>query len=154
MKYLVDTDWVIHFLKGHKQTIDTLNFLYHDGFAISVITFSEIYEGIYYFEDEKREKLENDFKNFLKGVVILDVDEDIGKKFSELRAKLRKEGNLIDNFDLLIASTAISHDLELLSNNVRHFQRIENLKLKSLDDFKEIIEPEPPKENGELSPGE
>ena len=84
----------------------------------------------------------------------MDVGEDIGKKFSELRAKLRKEGNLIDNFDLLIASTAISHDLELLSNNVRHFQRIENLKLKSLDDFKEIIEPEPPKENGELSPGE
>lgn len=135
MRYLVDTDWIINFLKGQKQTVEILDSLFYEGYAISVISFAEIYEGIYYFGYEKRKTLERDFRNFLEGVAVLDVNEEIGKEFAQLRAKLRKEGNLIDNFDLLIASTALFYGLELLSNNTRHFQRIENLILKSIDDF-------------------
>ncbi len=135
MKYLVDTDWIINYLKGDESTVNTLETLYDKGFAISVISFSEIYEGIFYYKGKTRNKLERDFQQFLEGVIVIDVDENIGKVFGELRAELRKEGNLIDNFDLLIASTAIQHDLELLSNNVKHFKRIKGLNFKCLNDF-------------------
>jgi tRNA(fMet)-specific endonuclease VapC len=138
LNYLVDTDWIINYLKGHNKTVNVLGALHGDGLAISVVSFSEIYEGIYYFENPKRKKLEGDFKNFLEGVMVLDVDEDIGKKFGQLRAKLRKKGNLIDNFDLLIASTAICYNLVLLSENVRHFNRVEGLQLKNTDKFEKI----------------
>ena len=87
-----------------------------------------------YFEN-KKETLERDFINFLEGVVVLGVDENIGKIFGELRAGLRKDGNLLENFDLIIAATALFHNLELLTNNVKHFDRIRKLRLKSITDF-------------------
>ncbi|MDQ1353879.1 MAG: tRNA(fMet)-specific endonuclease VapC [Acidobacteriota bacterium] len=106
--------------------------------AISVITFSEVYEGIYRFENEKRDELEENFQNFLRGVQILNVDENIAGVFAEQRAKLRRENKLIDNFDLLIGSTALYYNLELLTNNIKHFERIENLKFRCLNDFSDI----------------
>jgi len=109
--------------------------LYDDGFAISIISFSEIYEGIYRFDDKKREELEENFNSFLTGVQILNIDEEIARKFAEQRAKLRKKNKLIDNFDLLIGTTAVCHRLELLTGNVKHFERIEKLSIRSLADF-------------------
>ena len=45
---------------------------------------------------------------------------------------MRKAGRMIGDFDLLIASTCLCHDLTLLTNNVRHFNRIEGLRLLSI----------------------
>lgn len=106
--------------------------------AISVITFSEVYEGIYRFENEKREQLEENFQDFLGGIQILNVDENIARVFAEQRARLRRENKLIDNFDLLIGSTALYYNLELLTNNIKHFERIENLRFRCLNDFQNI----------------
>ena len=136
MKFLLDTDWIIRFLRGQRRTIEVMRSLYDEGFAISIISFSEVYEGIYRFEESKRDELEESFKNFLTGVQILNIDEHIAKIFAGQRAKLRRENKLIDNFDLLIGSTAMHHNLEVLTDNRKHFERIENLKLHNLDDFK------------------
>jgi predicted nucleic acid-binding protein len=51
MKYLVDSDWVIDYLAGRQQAITLLSSLAIEGLAISLITFGEIYEGIYYGRD-------------------------------------------------------------------------------------------------------
>ena len=50
-------------------------------------------------------------------------------KFAKLRAGLRKEGNLIDNMDLLIAATCLVNKLTLITGNVKHFQRVPGLKI-------------------------
>ena len=125
-------------MKGHQQTVEILTWLYNEGLCISVITFAEVYEGIYRFVKEKRNKLEESFQDFLSGVQILNIDENIVKIFAEQRSILRKENKLIDNFDLLIGSTAIYYNLELLTNNVKHFERINNLKLHNLNDFSDM----------------
>ena len=138
MKFLADTDWIINFLRGHQQTVEILSWLYDEGLGISVITFSEVYEGIYRFENEKRDELEENFHDFLRGVQILNVDENIAMIFAEQRAKLRRENKLIDNFDLLIGSTALFYNLELLTNNVKHFERIKTLRIRCLKDFPDI----------------
>jgi tRNA(fMet)-specific endonuclease VapC len=135
LKFLVDTDWIIKFLRGHQQTVEVSSSLYDEGVTISIISFSEVYEGIYRFENEKREELEENFKNFLTGVKILNIDENIARIFAEQRSKLRKENRLIDNFDLLIGSTALYYNLELLTNNIKHFERIDNLMLRDLKSF-------------------
>lgn len=135
MKYLVDTDWIIQFLRGQKQAVEVLSRLYDESFAISIISFAEVYEGIYRFEGVKRKELEANFQDFLTGIHILDIDENVAGIFAEKRAKLRRENKLIDNFDLLIGSTALYYNLELITYNVKHFGRIENLKLKNLNEF-------------------
>lgn len=137
-EFFADTDWIINFPRGHQQTVEILSRLYDEGLGISVITFSEVYEGIYRFENEKRDELEENFHDFLRGVQILNVDENIAMIFAEQRAKLRRENKLIDNFDLLIGSTALHYNLELLTNNVKHFERIKTLKIRCLNDFPDI----------------
>ncbi|MEA2052523.1 MAG: type II toxin-antitoxin system VapC family toxin [Euryarchaeota archaeon] len=68
-------------------------------------------------------------KDFLTGVTVLEINEEISKKFGEQRAKLRKQGKLIGDFDLLIASTSLCYNLTLLTYNINEFEREENLKI-------------------------
>jgi predicted nucleic acid-binding protein len=51
--------------------------------------------------------------------------------FSDLKAKYRKVGITIDDFDLLIAATALTYNQIVVTNNVKHFSRIEELKIEN-----------------------
>src|SRR5947209_6899307 len=48
MTYLVDTDYVADYLKGYQRATDVLTHLVTQGIGVSIITFAEVYEGIYY----------------------------------------------------------------------------------------------------------
>lgn len=76
----------------------------------------------------REEKL---FTRFLSGIVVLGITDEICQTFGKLRAEQRKVGVIIDNFDLLIASTALVHDLTILTDNVKHFKKIKGIKIKS-----------------------
>ena len=52
--YLIDTDWVIHYLNGHPAIVERLEELQEAGLAPSVISLAELYEGIYYSRDPDR----------------------------------------------------------------------------------------------------
>ncbi len=47
--------------------------------------------------------------------------------YAREKAKLRKKGLMIDDFDILIGSTAIAHDMIMTTNNVAHFKRLDNI---------------------------
>jgi len=127
MKYLIDTDWTIHYLNGKRSIVDQLTALRKEGLAISVISLAEVYEGVYYSLDPKSSQ--EGLNNFLKLVSILPDSDEIAKIFGKVRGGLRKKGELIDNFDLMIASTAIHHNLTVLTNNRKHFERVEGLEI-------------------------
>jgi tRNA(fMet)-specific endonuclease VapC len=127
MKYLVDTDWVIEYLKGREPVTQLLSDWVELGMAVSLITYGEVYEGIYFSQKPDRQKA--DFERFLQGVTLLSLTEEIMQHFARLRGQLRSSGQLIGDADLLIAATAIQHNLTLLTFNTRHFQRIPGLLL-------------------------
>lgn len=131
MKYLIDTDWVVLHLKGSQAVSQKLEeFSPHD-ITISIISLAELYEGIYYSQNPvKKQKLLEEF--LCSGITVLNLNESIIKTFAEERGKLRKRGELIDNFDLLIASTALYYDLTVLTNNRKHFERIAGLDIMSI----------------------
>ena len=58
---------------------------------------------------------------------VLEVSRSIMETFGELKAKLQKKGNVLSDLDLIIASTALSMNFVLVTNNVRHFKRIAGL---------------------------
>jgi tRNA(fMet)-specific endonuclease VapC len=129
MKYLIDTDWIIHALHGKRGVARKLLELREEGLAVSVISLAELYEGVYRSADPvANEKV---LKDFLSGVMVLGLNDEICKMFGELRAKLRKQGNLMGDFDLLIASTCLCHNLTLLTDNIKDFERVENLNFLS-----------------------
>jgi predicted nucleic acid-binding protein len=53
----------------------------------------------------------------------------IAERFAWLRSALRRQGMLIPDMDLLIAATALEHDLTLVTRNLSHFSRIPELRL-------------------------
>jgi tRNA(fMet)-specific endonuclease VapC len=127
MTYLVDTDWVADFLKGRRPALDLFEALGPDGLAISIITYGEIQEGILYWQN--RQPHEHGFRQFLRWVRVLPLTRTTMQHFARIRGDLRVRGQLIGDMDLLIAATALTHQLTLLTRNVRHFERIVGLQL-------------------------
>lgn len=60
---------------------------------------------------------------------LVPIDEDVCRRFGKERGRLRAMKRLIGDVDLLIGATALSRDLTLMTNNRRHFQIIEGLRL-------------------------
>jgi len=69
------------------------------------------------------------FRQFLAPFPILDLNEPIMERFAEIRSLLRRRGEIISDFDILIGATALFYDLTVLTYNKRHFKRIPDLKL-------------------------
>ena len=127
MKYLIDTDRVIDYLQGKEPAIELLESFAQDGAAISLITYGEIYEGVYY--GKSRERHEQGFRRFLQIVDVVSLNASILEEFARIRGLLRSQGQIIGDLDLLIAATALHHDLIVVTRNVRHFVRIPELQL-------------------------
>lgn len=128
--YLIDTDWIIHYLNGQREIVKRLISLRKEGLAISVISLAELYEGVYYSINPEGDKKALD--DFLTGVSILGIEDEICKIFGKERGKLRKLKIVIGDFDLLIAATCLCYNLTLLTNNTRHFKMVEGLNIVSV----------------------
>ncbi|MBI2760396.1 MAG: type II toxin-antitoxin system VapC family toxin [Chloroflexi bacterium] len=127
MSYLVDSDWVAEYLKGREPAIARLPRLAPDGLAISLITHGEIYDGIYYGREPERH--EQIFQRFLAFVDVLPLTELSMQRFARVRGYLRQSGQRIGDMDIVIAATAMTHGLTLLTYNLAHFSRIPGLAL-------------------------
>lgn len=129
MKYLLDSDQIIWYLKGESEVVEKLQKLNRENLAVSAISVAEVAEGIFGEKKESTRLLA--LEMFLAEINVLDVTRRIAYEFARLRASLRKKGKLLDNFDLLIAGTCLALGLTLVTGNKRHFQRIPTLKLLS-----------------------
>ena len=126
MKYLADTNVLINHLRGKKKLDPTL---LKDGVGISIITYGELLYGAE--KSVNKEKTKQTVLDFIKNlsIAIINLSEEIIQKYATIKAGLEKKGQKLDDFDLLIASTAMSDSLVLLTGNIKHFSRIKDLGL-------------------------
>ncbi|HON77557.1 MAG TPA: PIN domain-containing protein, partial [Spirochaetota bacterium] len=97
--------------------------------SISVITYGELLFGAKKSQNyEKNLAIVYRIKELFP---IIDIDKAIIETFSELKANLQKTGSPIDDFDILIASTALTSNSTLVTNNEKHFNRIKGLKIEN-----------------------
>jgi predicted nucleic acid-binding protein len=68
-------------------------------------------------------------RRFLAGLTVLPVEEEVCDIFGRQRGKLRRQGKMVGDFDLLIAATCLRHGLRLCTNNRRHFEMVEGLEI-------------------------
>ena len=127
MAYLLDTNWLIQLLAGHKETATFHRHLHPEQIAVSYITVGEIYDVAFAYANPSAHL--SSFRQFLAPFTLLTLNDSIMEKFAEVRSLLRRRGELISDFDILIGATALHHDLTLLTYNTRHFKRIPHLKL-------------------------
>ncbi|PXA03457.1 VapC toxin family PIN domain ribonuclease [Coraliomargarita sinensis] len=89
-------------------------------FSISVISVTEFLEG--FAEPGEGERL-------LRAYTRINLDSKVAGQAARIRRDLRLEGDLIGDFDILIAATALSESLPLVTRNVSEFSRIKGLEL-------------------------
>ncbi len=126
-KYLIDTDILIDHLRKRRffPLNDENSELY-----ISIITKAELVFGAYKLKNKKQEVLRNiELLLYELDIKVISVDEKVIYKFAEIKSELEVKGKPLADFDLLIASTAIAYNLPLVSRNIKHYQRIKELKL-------------------------
>ena len=124
MRYLLDTTWIVEYLRGNADVISRVQALQDGALAVSLVSVAELYEGVFRSQDPVRN--EAALKSFLEGVTVLGLTEDICVFYGRERARLYQEGNVVGAIDLLIAATALTHNLTLLTAD-RDFERVEGL---------------------------
>lgn len=128
MKYLLDTNILVDFLRGTKSIEVSM---IKEGCAISIITYGELIYGA--CKSDKKEENLSKIKEMINdlGIEISFLNEKIMNEYGELKAKLERKGERLDDLDLMIASSAISQNLTLVTRNIRHFKRIPSLSFVS-----------------------
>ena len=127
-KSLIDTNIVSAFMRGNKSVVQKIEeyLSFHDTLSISVITYYEIMRGLKALSNANKIKI---FESFMSACDILSLDLLIAQKASDIYDILRKKGKLVEDADILIAATALESDLIVVTDNTRHFERVEGLEI-------------------------
>jgi tRNA(fMet)-specific endonuclease VapC len=94
---------------------------------ISEITLAELKFGVENSDQSK--KNQNTLDNFLSGVKVIPIFSSIDQ-YAKEKARLRKSGAPIDDFDLLIGCTSVTMNMIMVTNNTNHFERIRGIDLE------------------------
>ncbi|KJR97361.1 MAG: hypothetical protein VR68_13000 [Peptococcaceae bacterium BRH_c4a] len=125
LKYLLDSDWAIYYLRGKEPFVKVIDKYRQEGIAISMVSIAELYEGVFW--NPKPEEKEIILIDFLEGFTAINLSRPIARLFGKKRAELRNNGLTVNNLDLLIACTAEYHKLTILTNNIKHFVKVPDI---------------------------
>lgn len=94
----------------------------------SAVVVGELFKGAYRSPNCDHH-LASIHSRVLPVVAVLPYDVSVAETFGRLAAQLAQAGRPLADADLQIASTALQHDLELVTGNIRHFERVPGLRL-------------------------
>ena len=127
MALMVDASVFIHF-ERRGVPIDLSVWEPSEDVFISVATVSELLMGVHRADSEARRKRRSEFvEAILAGVSVLDFTIAVARRYAQVYAELSRQGRLIGAHDMIIAATALHHNLSLLTDNVEEFSRIAGL---------------------------
>ena len=131
--YLLDTNVCIVYLKGKSANVrQRFDLLQRNNIAVCSVVKAELFYGSMRSNNSK--KLLQTQKLFVEKFVSLPFDDRCIAIYGKIRARLAKAGTPIGSNDLLIASIALSHNLILVTHNIREFSRVEELKLEDWEE--------------------
>jgi len=128
--FLFDTDAISELLrpKPNPAYLKWVKTIPREDQFTSAVCVGELFKGAFRSTAQDRH-LKNIEERILPAVTVLPFDVATARVFGEIRAELEAKGLILPDADLQIAATAIHHALELVTGNIRHFQRIPQLKL-------------------------
>lgn len=126
--YLLDTNICISMLKDKYGVREAILKVRPENCYVSEITLGELYFGAS-FSNNKEERLK-DVVFVVDHFKVIPVSETL-PLFGDIKAALRREGNLIDDFDILIGCAAILNSLVMVTDNVKHLSRLPNIEIEN-----------------------
>ena len=127
---LIDTDILSMFFRGDRnvRTNFATYLSEYDEISFSIVSYYEIISGLKH-RDAHRQM--DSFIEFASHSNILPLTVESTTKSAEIYATLRRKGTPVDDIDLLIAGVALENNLIVVTNNVSHFDRIDNLTVEN-----------------------
>ena len=128
--YMLDTNICIYIIKKRPiSLLEKFNSIPMKNLCISVVTYAELQYGV---ERSSSKKMNQDIINdFVSHLVVLSWDMEAAREYGKIRSSLERKGTPIGNMDLLIAAHALSQKCTIVSNNLREFKRVKNLKYEN-----------------------
>jgi len=123
--YMLDTNISSAAIRGNPQVSAKLDALPQTAWCVSAVTVAEHIYGI--TKRPQATTLAKLVRAFVQVAQVLPWDQAAAEQQGELRADLESKGTPIHEYDLLIAAHTLSEQLILVSNNVKHFQRVPGL---------------------------
>ena len=129
MPYLIDSDWVIDFLAQESEALQLIEQLAQEGIAISIITYMEVYQGV--LRSQESEAAPARFAALVAAVPVLPFSRAVAGRCAQLGETLRQQGKRPQQraLDLIIAGTALTYGLVLVSRNVADYKDLPDLAL-------------------------
>lgn len=127
--YMLDTNIVIYAMKHPKGAImDKL--LAHTAvdLCISTVTYAELLIGVEKSAYSERNKAL--LTRFLFGVEIMDFDQEAAQHYANIKVALQRQGMPVGDLDMMIAGHARSMGCVVVTNNRKHFDRIEGIVIE------------------------
>lgn len=131
MAYLFDTDALSEALKPKPAAayVQWLRTVPRAEQFTSAVVVGELYSGAFRSADTARH-LENIERRVLPAISVLPYDLPTARIYGRLRGHLEAAGKMLADADLQIAATALQHELELVTGNLRHFERVPDLVIR------------------------
>ncbi|MBE7422355.1 MAG: type II toxin-antitoxin system VapC family toxin [Zoogloeaceae bacterium] len=130
MTWLLDTCTVSDFVKGQAGVLARLKTTPPQSISISAVTRMEIEYGLQ-LHPARTEKLAPVIDAFLASITVLPFENADAKAAGTIRAVLQKRGRPIGAYDIMIAGTALTRGLTVVTSNVGEFDRIEGLRVEN-----------------------
>ncbi len=125
---LIDTDICIEILRGNKKVLNACS-AYPGTISISFMSVAELFYGAMNSSDPDHNTTL--VEEFLLTVHIIDSDFSSMKKFGEIKTDLKNKNSLLPDADILIAATVFEHCEKLITGNIKHYERIDNLIIEN-----------------------
>jgi len=128
MAYLIDSDWVVDHLANNDEANRLLSQLSEEGIAISIITYIEMYQGV--LRSPNPNEAERKLQAFVDAVSVLSISPPVARRCAHIREALRQQGKEFRRraFDLLIAATALEHNLILVTRNRADYEDVPDIR--------------------------
>ncbi len=128
MEFMLDTNICIYLInKQPIKIIKKLKSIKTGDICISSITSSELWFGVSKSSYPKQNSLA--LTEFLSSINTVGFDDEVAINYGQIRAHLEGKGKIIGAMDMLIGAHALALSLTLVTNNLREFKRIPNLKV-------------------------
>lgn len=130
MKFLLDTNICIYIINNRFES--SKSWIKNAGIenvCVSAISVAELEFGI--TKSSKFEQTQIALYKFLSGFNLINFDAVAARSYGRIRADLPSKGPVIGAIDMMIAATAISNEMILVSNNVGEFSRVNGLKTEN-----------------------
>jgi tRNA(fMet)-specific endonuclease VapC len=128
VQFMLDTDTVSYGLRGEGGVSRRILVHRLSDLCISSITLAELLYGAF---RARSRRIERSIYDFVGRIQVMSFDEACAFHYARIASDLAERGERIGELDTMIAAHALTLDLTLVTNNTRHFTRVQNLRVEN-----------------------